>query len=423
MSRDAKVRWIDKVKAWRSDVGPRSPKSGRRMPVYFRRGEDGSQLSNNKASERAARRLLEKYLDARDEHEFFGNLGLADPTVEQLRLLWLSHVKRSGTKETHQVCRSAIGQFCAFAHQGTVYRDRRASTLTTTDVTRFLNAKQAQRRKPNYLAKLAGVVQAMLNWAADPQADRNPERLLPAGNPIRGMKAPTVPDSPERFADVKTLATFLRGWWRLTRTKKSKGRMRRYDRLTVLLIRCLIQTGARPGELCKAEWGDVDWEAARTSAGHPFGRITLPPERWKAGKKTGKSRTVYLTPTLTRALRREFGRPDRHPTHLFWHVRRREGVGDSEPWTSAALGARTRKVRRKLGAEDEGPNRIVNYLFRHTAASRGLMRGLDPVTVAALLGTSPAMLAKHYGHILNSHLAGAAETLAGARRPKQSGGK
>jgi integrase len=265
----------------------------------------------------------------------------------------------------------------------------------------------------------------MLNWAAKPEPNRAPEKLLPDGNPLKGMSAPKVPDSPERFAKTEQIALFLRQWLQIARRVRRETQSARYARLTALLLRVVVQTGCRPGEACKAQWGDVKWDAGRTSAGHTFAKIILPPERWKAGRKTGKSRTIRLTPILTRALRREYERPDRDPTYLFTHINRAQTRNGEKtiPWTAAALCSRIRKVRRNAIANgvkliDEGPNRVVAYLFRHSAASRALMRGMDPTTTATLLGTSAEMLKKHYGHLLEGHLDAAAETLAGARRAK-----
>src|SRR5262249_35837958 len=153
-----------------------------------------------------AKGLLDAFIRQRDKDEAAGARGLSDPTVEQLRLLWLSHIKRTGTPESYKVAVSALGQFCSFKHQGVAYRDRRASSLTTTDLARFIEAKRALGRKPHYLSKLFAVVQAALNWAAAPNPNRVPERLLPSGNPLRGMCAPLVPDSPERFATTQTIA-------------------------------------------------------------------------------------------------------------------------------------------------------------------------------------------------------------------------
>jgi integrase len=424
MARKASVRWDRHALAWRSDVGPRG-KNGRRTPVYFRADETGAEIPCSKSGKVAAAKLLDDFVKQRNQEELAGAKGLSDPTVEHLRLLWLSHVKRECTLESYTAAKNGIAQFCAFTHRGVPYRDRRASTLEATDLDRFIRAKREQGRKPHYLRKLHGVVQAILNWAANPHANRTPERLLPGGNPLRGMAAPDVPASPERFADVKTIAEFLKAWRRAANRTPREGRRARYTRLTALLLRVVIQTGCRPGEACKAEWGDVKWDAGRTAAGHTFAKIVLPPERWKAGRKTGKSRTIRLTPMLTRAIRREYERPDRHPTHLFVHINRayRRHGDKTIPWTSTLLSDRIRRLRREAIADgvkliDEGPNRIVAYLFRHTAASRALMRGMDPTTTATLLGTSPDMLKRHYGHLLDGHLDAAAETLARARRGK-----
>jgi integrase len=78
---------------------------------------------------------------------------------------------------------------------------------------------------------------------------------------------------------------------------------------------------------------------------------------------------------------------------------------------------------RRLAAvaiRDEGDDRLTNYRWRHTAASTLLMMGVDTLTVAELLGTSPEMIFRHYGHILDDHLATAASKLAGGRRKGSS---
>lgn len=79
------------------------------------------------------------------------------------------------------------------------------------------------------------------------------------------------------------------------------------------------------------------------------------------------------------------------------------------------------QTRRRVGVTDEGHNRVVNYLWRHTAASSLIMMGLDLPTIAKLLGTSVEMLNKHYGHLLDDHLARAAESLARAQRSMRAG--
>jgi integrase len=408
--------------SWRSDVGPRGA-NGRRKSVYFRTDVTGAPLGKDDTA--AAKKKLRAYVKKRDEDEEAGAVGLSDPTVDQIRLLWLSHVKREFTHNSYNSAKSILNQFGAFRHptKAKPYRELPASALTEDDLERFLAAKQKLGRKPAYLADIHATVQAAFNSAASKQPGRDPVILLPNGNPVKDCKAPRVPVSPERFASRQTIASFLKGWRGVMGTAKRPSEQStqvRYMRLTALLLRVLIRTGCRPGEACKAQWADVRWDAGRTSAGHTFAKIVLPASRWKAGTKTGKPRTVRLPPALSRALRREFNRPDRHAEHIFVH---RSPNGVIVPWTSGALGERIRMVRRKaikMGFKllsDEGPERLVAYLFRHTAASVALMHGIGEVTTAELLGTSSVMLKKHYGHLLEGHLDAAAETMAGARRP------
>ena len=129
------------------------------------------------------------------------------------------------------------------------------------------------------------------------------------------------------------------------------------------------------------------------------------------------------------------------------HDHGRGGVGGGQPWESGSrLSKAILRARRNAIAElesfrrrrdepgpwrpltafeawaagvtilDEGHNRLTNYRFRHTAISTLLMMGVDAPTVAELTGTSPEMIYKVYGHLLDTHLSAAAEKLVG-RRP------
>jgi len=69
-----------------------------------------------------------------------------------------------------------------------------------------------------------------------------------------------------------------------------------------------------------------------------------------------------------------------------------------------------------VAIQDDGPNRVSNYRWRHTAISSLLMQGVDVATVAKFTGTSVAMIERTYGHLLDKHLQGAAERLANGRK-------
>ncbi len=278
----------------------------------------------------------------------------------------------------------------------------------------------------SYVSLICASVTSAFNWAV------RAKKL--ESSPIAGFKVPSIPRTAERFAERAETAAFL---WCTRRRRGAKRRgslSARFAALSGLMARMLIHTGARPAELSRLWWDDIRWKAGVTSVGHEYAKAVIPFDRWKCGKKTGKPRTIYFTPLITRALRREFAKADRHPVNVF--VRRGLGGEPSQPYGRLTSIRQTRRVRRRVIREvakireriekgevvsasevrlasfdfvDHGPRRVTNYKHRHTYASNLLMNGVDTVTVAELLGTSPAMIYRNYGHLLDGHLAAAAE--------------
>lgn len=317
--------------------------------------------------------------------------------------------------------------------------DRRASTLEPKHLRGALREWADAGRADHYRAGIARSVKAAFAWAASEDGGR-----MIAANPFAEVKVPSVGRSPERYAGRAEVAAFLR--YLRWRGEASPGVGRRFVRTLALLVRVAAHTGARPGELCAAWWGDFDSER---------GAIVLPPDRWKNGRKTKKSRTIFMTPTLVRALEREGRREGHHPISIFTHRRGKGGGGRAgsaeagKPWgtfttlpngkpsfeaNSSALAKRVRLMRSEAIAEgarrvaagertwglellrDEGDNRFVMYQLRHTTASDHLMNDGNAATVAELLGTSVQMLQTTYGHLLDDHLARAHEELSAKRR-------
>jgi integrase len=63
-------------------------------------------------------------------------------------------------------------------------------------------------------------------------------------------------------------------------------------------------------------------------------------------------------------------------------------------WTSDAMNCRFARIKEKLGFE------VFPYIFRHTFITNALKRGLNPLTVAALVGHADAtMIMKTYSHL------------------------
>lgn len=321
------------------------------------------------------------------------------------------------------------------------FGSRPARSLRPDEVEAWLS-KGRGKWSGNYVASIGRTVSACFRWGVRAgHLDRNP---------VEGFAVPTVPDAPERYAERSEAAVWL-AWVQQDARRRVAAVRRESDRAAAraavrnwhLLQRCLVHTGARPGELCCLRWDDVEWDARRAADGRPFAVAKIPPTRWKAGRKTGRWRLIYFSPELTAALRRRQAKPGRHPTHVFYCLGPGDR-GDPRPWRSGSeLTQPGRRARRRLvefraeaekrrdaGAglrpmerwalavevEAEGPDRITNYLWRHTAASTLLMMGVDPTTVAKLLGTSAEMVLKVYGHLLDDHLVEAAGRLS---RPKR----
>lgn len=314
---------------------------------------------------------------------------------------------------------------------------RPARTLSAEDATAFASRLRSGGYAPSYVKNTLASVVAAFNWAVR-------ARHLEA-NPIRGFESVTVPRSPERFAERAEAAAFLRHW-RNRAAGMGPARFR-WERMTILLERALIRTGARPKELCRLRWEDIRWEGWTSGAGHVAAKVVL--AEHKTAEATGKPRQIYLTPVLTRALRRLRSQPWAHPEHVFVHGPGRGGSGGSAPWESGSRLSKTvLKVRRELltrqaelrrridagddqvkpwerrlaavNIQDSGHQRLVNYRWRHTAISTLLMLGVDVPTVAELTGTSPEMIYKVYGHLLDAHLAAAAEKLGRSKRKPPS---
>lgn len=418
MPRIAEPRWDDRREIWYANIGAKDDK-GRAREVF----------APKSIGEREKDRAWEWFRDEKRRRE--SQAAPSDVTVEWIAehyLAWAEAQRDEGKITVEEYANKSRHLDILCQSLGS----RIAAALTPDDLTGMAEAL-AENYSASYVRVICATTMNAMNWAAS--AKRG---YIPA-NPMRGYKAPVVPRSPVRFAEKVEAAAFV-GFWR-TRMPRSYERSR-LDRLTLLMDRILIRTGARPKELCVLQWPDITWKGWESSAGHSCAKAVIPPDRWKTGKKTGKPRTIYFTPMLTRSLRREHGRPDRHPLYVFVHGSGMGGVGAGEPWRSGSalsktilkvrrrMIARQEDLRRRIGSgdptirqgerrlaaveiQDAGHNRLVNYRWRHTAISTLLMMGVDVPTVAELTGTSPKMIYQHYGHLLDSHLSAAAEKLVG----------
>ena len=146
------------------------------------------------------------------------------------------------------------------------------------------------------------------------------------------------------------------------------------------LVLLVQETGVRPQEVCMVEARYVD-------LGN--GLWVFPADEHKTGSKMGKARVVFLTPTATDVTQRLMAA---HPNDPI--CRNKFG----QPWTRNAIRLRFVRLRNRL--KGELPPDLCAYHFRHSYATDALRRGVDPITVAELMGHSDAtMVSRVYQHL------------------------
>ncbi len=153
---------------------------------------------------------------------------------------------------------------------------------------------------------------------------------------------------------------------------------------TRALVEVLLMTGARPGEIAGATGRDYDPKE---------GAIIYPPDdrrapgrfRHKTAGK-GKERVIMLEGDVkSRAERRAAQAPDAP----LWPNR------DGKPFNISSIAALFKWLRKKTGIAG-----LTAYTLRHTFATRRLLAGMPVEMLAALMGNTPAVIYKHYGHLL-----------------------
>jgi integrase len=199
-------------------------------------------------------------------------------------------------------------------------------------------------------------LKAALNWAADLE--------MISRNPLAGFRAGGG------VAARVTLINRAQHEALLARLGRRKN-----GRAVLGLLEVLWQTGARPGEVARATAAHVDWE-----------RRTIVLERHKTSRKTGKVRTIYLNPQAFEVVRRAAAE---HPKGPLFPTR--TGL----VYRDKTLSNRFADARNALGL----PRDITPYSYRHAYATDWLRSGKPVAILAELLGTSIAMIEKHYGHL------------------------
>jgi len=272
-------------------------------------------------------------------------------TVEQVCRAWVDHKRTENSKASAADVEGRFNRLVYGKPLGMMQMDK----LRTTHLRAWLQAQLNEdgdeddmRRSKNTANRNLAEVKAALNMALK---DRS-----------------VVTD-----AGWKTVAPYRKANKRRTGDLTSDERnalLAHCDVDLAALVRTLLLTAVRPGEIANANAGDFNKDQ---------GTITL----------TGKTgtRLVTLSTTATEFLK----------------TQTRNSLPGA-PLLTDTFGNRWNKDSWKKKFRDAAraaklPDGVVMYTLRHVAISEMIAGGVDTFLVARLAGTSTTMIDKHYGHL------------------------
>jgi integrase len=253
-----------------------------------------------------------------------------------------------GSRVARRVTRGDITRALKGVRDGTT-----AKTLKTKP-----RGKAVVRGGDGIAGRVKAATSAMFNWGA--------ERGLVASNPAARIKLAVRP-AKERFLSQIEAAKLLATLTAMVKAKKA-------DAAHADAIRLLLLTGARKSEIVGLRWDEIDF--GRT-------RIELPPERTKAGGKTGERR-IPLSPAAMTILAAR--RPE-EAEGLVFPASRGEGAttGLQKTWEAVRLEAELVDLRL--------------HDLRHSYASFAVADGASLALIAKALGHSTTRVTERYAHL------------------------
>lgn len=294
--------------------------------------------------------------------------GLADMHIDS--------IERNREPDAAKIAIGRIVDFVAF-----VGREMPVSEIKPYHLTGWLDSKEWAANSRN---TCSGIVKHMFAWAAE-------QGYIP-----ENMMAKTKMARPEPREDILTA----------DQHEAAMNAIANKPKLAPIrdMLVALRETGCRPKEV-------------RTLT---VDRVDLAAGTWqvldKIRKKTGKEfRTVYLSPAAIELSRRLAAKQG--GGFLFRNMLGR-------PWTKDAVNGAFANLREKMAY---GPE-FVPYAYRHLYVTDALERGVNPATVAELVGhTNLNMIMKVYSKLKlrTDHLKAAAGIVTGASlasRPAEASG-
>jgi integrase len=293
-----------------------------------------------------------------------------DPTVASIIDTYLTHSKRATAASTYAMRLPYLQSF-AEAHGFRVVRECRPIHATT-----WLDDN------PQWFSDwtrcgAATIVQRPFNWAVK-------QGLLTA-NPFRGVThRPGLPRRPLTNEEFRSLLRATNGpprdWKRKRPTTGARCRQ-------VLLF--LRYTGARPCEMSRLTWDEVDLAA---------GVIILRQHKTSRTQRTPKPRVIVLVPAIVKLLEHIKSQQPAGETRVFLNCKKKS-------WNKNSLTLMMRRCRTRSGIADDAKL----YGIRHQFGTQAILNGVDLRTLSELMGHTSTRMTEHY-----THLAGQAGHLAAA---------
>ena len=153
-------------------------------------------------------------------------------------------------------------------------------------------------------------------------------------------------------------------------TRLLTGALAFRDRRFAVLVRLLIETGARRGEICERRWSSIDLEACSIEV---------------LQTKTGKPRMLFFSEECAALMRRVW--PNRKPEHLLFESRRAPGA-------TVTFKKNWEKLASSIGRPD-----LRMHDLRHYRAKLLIESGATVAVAAQALGHSSLILHRRYGHL------------------------
>jgi site-specific recombinase XerD len=234
--------------------------------------------------------------------------------------------------------------------------------ITTANVTAFIASEVERGLKPSSISISIRSIRRFLQWCV--------ERDLITHNPAKRVMSPTVVVEPVKFLSAEQVDRLLRS----VPTRMVE------DIRDAAVLRLLLDTGLRRGELASLRVADVDLEA---------GTVTVR----AATSKGRRGRTVPISSTTVAALRRWLRVRQSYIERNALRSHDALWVGNKGPVAPNGL---LQAVRRRLAAAGLPPVSI--HSFRHRYAAVALEQGIPTAYLMVTGGwRSPRMIDSRYG--------------------------